>query len=195
MSENSVERAGELAAALKAAQIAKTEAYLASDWTRLWEISNEDIPRLEQEIADLTKTGDAEASQPVSEGINKVQPLDFKHMSIQMIETKNSFLNIHLRRQARTRKSQIKIVLAFSPEQRRIVVEYLLDHVVFYQSNNSKPVKASAWLAGSWTSDEMIEEHVEKTAENARQGIDDLRLIMQARARGELRGPSHPRKT
>lgn len=164
----------DVAVALKAAQLEKTEAYLASDWTRVWELTNQEIPRLEREI-------EGYADSPATEG--GPEPLQFQSLSIELIEHPNTFVNIYFRRRPRVCKSQVKICLEYSQEQRRVVDAYLLDHVVFYQSFDGKPVKASAWLAGSWTSDPMPESHVEKTAENARQGIGDLRLIIQERAR------------
>jgi len=160
--------------ALHAAQLEKTEAYLASDWTRVWELTHQEIPRLEQE---LDATDLAAAATADNDG-----PLEFRQLSIELMEAPNSFVNIYFRRRPRTCKSQVKIRLDYSPEQRRIVDRYLLDHVIFYQSFDGKPVKASALIAGSWTSDPMPESHVETTAENAREGIGDLRLIIQERA-------------
>jgi hypothetical protein len=184
VSENITRRVEELTKALQAAQLEKSEAYIASDWNRVSELTSHDIPKLEQEIAALTGTEDL-SKNPSPADITEqfeISLLNFDQLSIELIDVKNSLFNSVIRRQART-INKVKISLVFSEQQAPIVHHSLLDRVIFYETRGDKGITASDLIKGPWISEPMAEWDANRTAENARQGINDLRLIIQERAR------------
>lgn len=178
--ETTVQRREELAAKLSAARLEKAEAYLEADWVRVWELTNNEIPALEQEIVDL--------GQPLAPGTTpanhvahrKTPPLDFDTLQIDILESRNSILKRFLHR--RSAIYRVKVSLGFSDEQRKIAEAQLTKHIVFYECRHSRPVTVANLLKGSWVSGSMRGDQAQFTAENARDGINDLRLIMQERA-------------
>ena len=183
MSEEVSGKLSTLTAMLKAAEVEKTEAYIQSDWHRVWQLTNIEIPNLEREIAALSGT---ETATPDDDPNKSSTPLDFVGLTIELIESKNSLFNIYIRRQPFLRK-YAKVNLVFSRQQLEVVEKYLLSHVVFYEAEGEVQVTVADLMKGPWTSRSMRERDANGTAENAREGINDLRLIIQARARHDHR--------
>jgi hypothetical protein len=178
VSEDASGELNTLTAALHAAQLEKAEAYIQSDWHRVWELTNNEIPKLEREIAILTGM----PINPDNHETSALAPLDFDGLLIEVGDIKNSLFNTYLKRQP-ARLKQVKVCLTFSELQKAIVTKHLREHAVFYASADDAPVIAFELLEGTWTSRPMGEADAEQTAENARQGINDLRLIIHERVR------------
>ncbi|MBV9827916.1 MAG: hypothetical protein JO001_19975 [Alphaproteobacteria bacterium] len=173
--EDTASRLDEVTAALKAAQAEKVDAYIQMDWTRVWELTNVDIPKLEEELAALTHS-------TIEGHAHAVPPIDFDQLSIEMMQNKTHAMGLHLRRHSVPHNRQVKVSVVFCDEQKTIT-DSMAEHVVFYQSQGEKQIKVKDLQKGPWVSDHMNEEDANKTAENALGGINDLRLIIQHRLR------------
>src|SRR6266567_3998067 len=106
-------------------------------------------------------------------------PLDFKNLYIEIIKHKNWLADIFWH--PRFIKSRVRVLVEFSKEQQAIIDESLKNYIVFYEHRQSRAIRVDSLLAGPWISDPMSTVEAANTAENAREGINDLRLIIQGR--------------
>lgn len=147
-------------------------------------MTNNDIPKLQQEVSALGIHVNGNPSPELLQrnGSHTTLPLDFEQLRIELMEARSLFSRVLFRNTPKSSKWQVKVSVAFSKIQRDTIEHSLKDRAVFYECRRSKAVTAGRLLKGPWISDRMSEPEANDTAENAREGINDLRLIIQMRA-------------